>query len=90
MITAEQLIEVLRTLDPKTEMLTRGYESGYDPIKSVVTMPTKVHRPAKDYYGVYDYSESGDVRKAVLLFGNFYIGDKAHVETVWEEADDMG
>lgn len=62
------LIEQLQQLPPDLDVLVEGYESGFDPIHSLVIRAVERNTAAKDWDGEFEESP-GAARTALLILG---------------------
>jgi len=72
-MTAEELIEQLKTLPPETPVLVEGYETGFDKIMNLKTQKVVQYRNAQEWDGEFQAPdrfsnpEAGSFQAAVIL-----------------------
>ena len=68
----KDLIEKLSTFPANAQVLVKGYEDGFDSIKSVNESAVAKNPDAADFNGEYDNAETGgkDAIRAVVIMGN--------------------
>jgi hypothetical protein len=68
-MTISELMQKLKTLDPETKIVIRGYEDGYNDILTVRTVKIKPIVDAYWYLGEYEDSKDTDAISAAELYG---------------------
>lgn len=66
-MTVRALIELLKTYPANTEVVTDGYENGYNPIKKVEQIKIKENENKDWWDGKYDDDKSGKGIEVVFL-----------------------
>ena len=68
----KDLVKELNNLNPDSQILVQGYESGYDDIVSLKEIKIFKKRNANNWDGEYDDAENRkkNVIKSVIIFGN--------------------
>jgi len=68
-MTAQELIQHLQTLPPKTKVVVRGYEGGYNEILQLKPIKIEPKADAHWYDGEYKDSTNADAIEAIDLYG---------------------
>lgn len=69
-MTAQELIQQLKTLTPETKIVVRGYEDGYNDIFKLRPVKIKSREAQEWYYGRYEDTTKEDAVDAIELFGD--------------------
>ncbi|OQW53825.1 MAG: hypothetical protein A4S09_06300 [Proteobacteria bacterium SG_bin7] len=66
-MTASDLIEALKKIDPSTHVLVQGYEGGFSEIADIKKLKIKLDVNTESWYGRHEEADDGGVEAIVLV-----------------------